>query len=49
MEQYPSVDKSRSTANITGRMTRKNDNILEDSEEEVEKEKKEDSINMHPL
>ena len=45
----PSVEKSRSTANITGKMTRRNDNILEDSEEEAEREKKEDSINVHPL
>jgi hypothetical protein len=49
MEQMPSVEKSRSTANITGKMTRRNDNILEDSEEEAEREKKEDSINVHPL
>ena len=49
IENFPSVEKSRSTANMTGRRNL-GDLVLEDSEEDVgHSRREENSINAHPL
>jgi hypothetical protein len=47
LENFPSDEKSRSTANMTGR--KQKEFMLDDSEEDEKPHRGEDSINVHPL